>query len=81
MKPHFTIITATTNDFTIIADLPQSSSHIKKEMGGFFKLVDLGPISWLLGVSVSHDPKNRTIALDQETYIDQILTHFRLNKA
>jgi hypothetical protein len=77
----FTIIAAATDDFTIIADSPQSSSRIKKEMRGFFELVDLGPISWLLGVSVSHDPKNRTIALGQETYIDQILTRFGLDKA
>ena len=50
-------------------------------MDSFFGLVDLGPISWLLRVSVSHDPKNQTIALGQETYVNQILVHFGLDKA
>ena len=41
----FVIIAAVTNNFTIIADSHESSNQIKKEMGKFFKLVDLGSIN------------------------------------
>ena len=78
---NFVILAAATDDFTIIADSSESSARIKREMGNFFELVDLGPISWLLGVSVTRDIENRTIALSQETYVDQILTRFSLDKA
>ena len=75
------IIAAATDDFTIIADSHESSNRIKKEMSEFFKLVDLGSINWLLGVSVVWDIENWTIALSQKSYINQILTEFHLNKA
>ena len=54
----FVIIAAATDDFTIIADSHESSHQIKKEMGKFFELVDLGSINWLLGISVIRDIKN-----------------------
>ena len=71
---NFVIMAVATDDFTIVTDSPQSSIQIKAEMGDFFQLVDLGPINWLLGVSVTCDIKNCTISLSQETYINQILT-------
>ena len=72
---------AIATDFTIVANCQQSSTQIKKEMGEFFKLVDLGLINWLLGVSITHNIKNCTISLSQETYINQILMQFGLDKA
>ena len=50
-------------------------------MGKFFELVDLGPISWLLGVSVTRNIDKRTISLGQESYVNQILIRFGLEKA
>ena len=73
------IIAAATNDFMIVADLTESSSCIKQEMGNFFELVDLGSINWLLGVSIIQNVQNRTISLGQEAYIVQILICFRLS--
>ena len=54
----FVIIAAATNNFRIIADSHESSNPIKKEMGKFFELVDLGSKNWLLGVSVVRDIEN-----------------------
>ena len=77
----FTILAVATDDFTIIADSPESSVCTKEEMNKFFELVDLGPISWLLGVSAACEPKKRTILLSQKSYIKQILNRFRLSNA
>ena len=53
----------------------------QKGNGRIFELVDLGSINWLLSISVIWDIKNRTIALSQGSYINQILTKFHLDKA
>ena len=45
------------------------------------KLIDLGPINWLLGISITHDIENHTISLSQEIYVNQILMRFGLDKA
>jgi hypothetical protein len=50
----FAIVAAATDDFTIIADSPKTANHlIHKELAGRFEVSDLGPINWLLGVSIT----------------------------
>jgi hypothetical protein len=75
----FVIIAAATDDFTFIADSTETTTLVKSQMNEHFELVDLGPINWLLGVSVVRDVKNRTISLGQEAYIEQILARFQLD--
>ena len=75
------IIAAATDNFTFIADSTESTSLVKLQMNEHFELVNLGTISWLLGVSVVQNIKNQTISLGQEAYIEQILTHFRMDLA
>jgi len=77
----FIIITTATDDFTFIDNSTKSTALIKSQMGEHFELVDLGPVNWLLGVSIVRDIKNQTITLGQEAYIEQILAHFRLDRA
>ena len=77
----FTIIAAATDDFTFIADSTESTALIKKQMNEHFEIVDLSPINWLLGISVTCDLENQTISLEQEAYVEQILAHFGLDKA
>ena len=48
----FVILAAATDDFTFIANSTKSTSLVKLQLNKHFKLVDLGPISWLLDVSV-----------------------------
>ena len=77
----FVIIAAATDDFTFIADSTESTTLVKSQMNEHFELVDLGPINWLLGVSVVRDIVNRTITLGQEAYTEQILARFGLDRA
>ena len=44
-------------------------------------MMDLGPISWLLGIQVTRNCEERTITLSQQSYIDPILTHFNFTDA
>ena len=77
----YVIIAAATDDFTFIADSIESAALVKKQMNEHFELVDLGPINWILGVSVVRDTENRTITLGQEAYVNQILSRFGLENA
>ena len=46
-----------------------------------FSMVDMGPISFYLGLKVERDRANRTIKLSQPAYIDKVLSRFHLDKA
>ena len=78
----FTFVAAATDDFTIIADSPKTANYlIHEQIGKRFEFSDLGPINWLLGVSITRDLGKRTIALGQQAYIEQILYRFNLEEA
>ena len=77
----YTIVAVATDDFTIIGDSTQSTSPVKKHLVDHSEIVDLGPINWLLGISLTHNYDTCTIALGQQVYIKQIITCFGLEDA
>ena len=40
-------------------------SKLKVDMNEKYKLTDLGPANWLLGIKIGHDLANRTMSLSQ----------------
>ncbi|PPQ82486.1 hypothetical protein CVT24_005670 [Panaeolus cyanescens] len=77
----YMLIGAATDDFTLMADSNITMKQVKESLNKEFELVELGPINWLLGVSVERNIESRTFALGQEAYIDQILARFNLSDA
>jgi hypothetical protein len=75
---HYTIVAAATDDFTIVANSIDAVQLIKTQLNDQFELVDLGEISWLLGISITRDLNAHTISLGQQAYIDHILTRMKL---
>jgi hypothetical protein len=70
----FTIIAAATDSFTVITDSSETANKlIQKQLTERFEISDLGPINWLLGVSITRDIAIHTISLGQQAYIKQIL--------
>jgi hypothetical protein len=57
------------------------STETKLQLNEYFVLVDLGDINWLLGVSVTWNLEEKTIALGQQAYIEQIVACFGLTNA
>ena len=51
----------------------------KEDMNMKYKITDLGPANWLLGIKVERDLANKTIALSQQAYIEVIITRFNFN--
>ena len=78
----YTIVAAATDDFTVIADSAESANFlIQTQLTAKFKISDLGPINWLLGISISRNLAASTITLGQQAYIEQILHRFGLENA
>ena len=75
----FLVLAAAMDDFTIITNSHVLLTKTKAQLNHHFKLIDLGNINWLLGISVTHNLENKTIALGQQAYIEQILACFRLS--
>ncbi len=60
------------------------SGHIKKvkyELAPAFEIVDMGPISFYLGLKVKRNRQNKTLKLSQPAYIDKILAKYHLDQA
>lgn len=75
------VVSTFVDDIKIIA--PKGSGHIsrvKSELAAAFSMVDMGPISFYLGLKVQRDRGKRTIKLSQPAYIDEVLSRFHLDK-
>jgi len=57
------------DDSTITRSFPFLINNIQEKIGRIFKIILLRPISWLLGMEVTHDRKSHTLTLSQKTYI------------
>ena len=54
-------------------------TEFKRKIGAIYKLTDLGPISWLLGIKVTRDRELRTLHLSQTSYIESIIRRFNFD--
>jgi hypothetical protein len=54
-------------------------TEFKQKISSIYKLTDMGPISWLLGIKVTHDCKSCTLSLSQTSYIESIVHCFNFD--
>jgi hypothetical protein len=73
------IIPVFIDDMTIAAKSKDDISQVKDELCSHFKLRDLGPTSWLLGVEIKRVRSKRTLTLSQHQYILDILKCFQMS--
>jgi hypothetical protein len=69
------------DDCTITGSSPKLLEDYKLRIGSLFKMTDLGPISWLLGIEIKRNRDARTISLSQQSYIASILQRFNFTDA
>ena len=62
------IIPVFIDDITIASDSMTDIDQVKKELKSHFKLRELGPTSWLLGVEIIRDRSKCTLSLNQKQY-------------
>jgi len=51
----------------------------KERVNGKYKMTDLGPCKWLLGIKIERDLENHTTSLSQHAYIESILARFNFD--
>ena len=73
------IIPVFIDDVTIASKSMQDIDRVKKELKSHFKLRDLGPTTWLLGVEIIRDRSKRILSLNQSQYILSLLKRFNLS--
>ena len=73
------ILVSHVDDCTLTGSSPSLIKAFKEEIKAQYKILDLGPINWLLGMKVMCDQDACTIALSQTTYIDAILTKYNFS--
>jgi transposase InsO family protein len=70
------IIPVFVDDITLASKCTKSLDRFVKELATHFKLKDLGPTSFLLGIEITRDWKKQTISLLQRQYIQNKLEEF-----
>lgn len=75
------VVSTFVDDIKVMA--PKESGFIqrvKAELAAAFSMVDMGPISFYLGLKVEHNREKRTIKLSQPaSYIDKVLSKFHID--
>jgi len=73
------ILASHVDDCTLTGSSCELMGLFKGEIQARYKITDLGPISWVLGMKVIRDRVTRTISLSQEPYIDAIITKYNFS--
>ena len=73
---HILILALHVDDCTITGSSLSLVKAFKDEIGTHFRITDLGPISWLLGMKVIRDCEKHIILLSQEPYVNAILAKY-----
>ena len=56
-------------------------SNVKKRLVEKFQMKDLGQASYVLGIQIIRDRKNKILALSQASYIDKVLAQFLMQNS
>jgi len=75
------IIPAYVDDLTIACKHTPTLKHIEVELHKQYKMHDLGPIKYILGIEVIRDRANRTMYLSQHKHIGDVLACFNMTDA
>ena len=67
------------DDLTLVSKSKEAIDRVKAELAATFKLKDLGPTSFLLGVQVIYNQEERTLKLSQQQYIVDLLKRFGMS--
>ena len=73
------IIPVFVDDITIASKSQEKIRWVKESLAKIFKLKDLGPTSFLLGIKIDYDQENCILRLSQRQYIVDILKRFNMS--
>jgi len=71
------IITVYVDDFLLVEKDKSAIQNVKQCLNDMFKMSDLSPVSYYLGMKVERNRAERTIRLTQTAYINKVLQTFQ----
>ena len=74
------IVVTYVDDFLIIGKKGPKIDNLKEDLQATFKMEDLGPASYFVGVRIVRDRENKTVSLCQDAYIKKILKKYGMEK-
>ena len=69
------------DDIFLIGNNIETLSNLKKWLAKMFQMKDLGKASYVLGIQILRDGKNKLLALSQANYIDKVLERFSMENS
>ena len=81
MNKPFSIVTVYVDDLILFTEDTTTMQNLKNGLTNRFKMSDMGPLHYILGVSIIQDSTTGGLWLHQSTYIDQLLEKYRLVEA
>lgn len=80
MKSKIKIVVALyVDDFLIFSNSEAETTKLKNVLGSEFKLKDLGPVRQYLGMRINLDKNKNVITVDQQQYIEQLVSKFQMS--
>jgi hypothetical protein len=75
------IVVIYVDDIIIASNNKIAKTKLKEELCKRFKMKDLGELEWFLGLRITRDRQRKTITLDQQVYIEKVISHFKFDEA
>ena len=79
VRKDIVILVVHVDDCMVTGNSKAFINKFKIEMNEKYKLTDLGPAHWLLGIKITCNHPEKTISLSQHAYIESIITQFNFN--
>ena len=73
-----TIIAVATDDMAITSKHTTNIIKSKSEIKKHWEITDNRPITWFLGFQIICNQKSKTISINQQSYIEQMIENFNL---
>ncbi|CDO76235.1 hypothetical protein BN946_scf184644.g9 [Trametes cinnabarina] len=73
---HLIVLAVHVDDCLLTGSSRRLLDDTKSKIGTVYKITDLGPVSWLLGIKISCDLEAGTLSLSQHAYIEALLARF-----
>ena len=67
------IVAIYVDDLIITGPSSSEIQHVKKMLSDEFSMVNLGPINYYLGMTITRDRANRILRLGQQAYLEKVL--------
>lgn len=75
------IVAIYVDDFLICSNCTILKTNLKEELSKQFKIKDLGPVKYFLGLNIEQNKENNIIKVNQKEYILELLDKFKLSDA